>query len=226
MKSTNVELLNKIQRELKVPKSQFNAFAKYNYRNCEDILEAVKPLLGEGTLTLSDEIVQLGERFYVKATATLHEPAVLKEGGDPKVVFFQPTSVTAYAREALDKKGMDEAQITGAASSYARKYALCGLFAIDDGEDADKEDNSKPVPVEKKETAKPAWKRPIKSTDQLLKEKKAAIKDLLEMRAQADPNNLFDELKTKEDFEEACMQYTGIELKDENADEILKELLK
>lgn len=119
-----MEILNKIQRELKAPKNQRNTFGNYNYRSCEDILEAVKPLLGEATLTITDEIVLIGDRHYVRATATLtcgeHEK-----------------SVSAYARETIAKKGMDEAQITGAASSYARKYALNGLFCIDDNRDTD-----------------------------------------------------------------------------------------
>lgn len=118
--------LLEIQSRLKAPKGQFNSFGKYNYRNCEDILEAVKPLLKElgATLVISDEIVEMGGRFYVKATATLTDGDMI-------------TKATAYAREAADKKGMDEAQITGSASSYARKYALNGLFLIDDTKDAD-----------------------------------------------------------------------------------------
>ena len=123
-----MEKLNFIQQNLKAPKGQTNAFVKYKYRSCEDILEAVKPLLGEATLIISDEIVMLGDRYYVKATATL------KHG---KEEVFN----TAYAREAHDKKGMDESQITGATSSYARKYALNGLFLIDDTKDADTMDN-------------------------------------------------------------------------------------
>lgn len=128
-----MDLLNRIQKELKAPKGQFNSFGKYKYRNCEDILEAVKPLLGDGTLILSDEIVQLGDRFYVKATATLCN-------GDSNPAKRENVSASAFAREALDKKGMDDAQITGAASSYARKYALNGLFCIDDTKDADSEE--------------------------------------------------------------------------------------
>ena len=122
--------LNKIQQELKAPKNQVNNFAHFNYRSCEDILEAVKPLLDGCTLYLSDEVVNVGNANYVKATATLH---------------FEDDRlwVTAYAREAIDKKGMDDAQITGSASSYARKYALNGLFAIDDTKDADTQDNRK-----------------------------------------------------------------------------------
>jgi hypothetical protein len=105
-----MELLNKIQKELKAPKGQLNAFGGYKYRNCEDILEAVKPLLGEGVLTLSDEIVQLGDRFYVKATAAL-------SNGHENPAKRETVSATAFAREAFEKKGMDAAQITGAASS-------------------------------------------------------------------------------------------------------------
>lgn len=120
------ELLQ-IQSELKAPKGQYNSFGKYKYRSCEDILEAVKPLCVKYgvILTLSDEMVQVGERYYIKATARLR-----KEGGSDILV-------TAYAREALEKKGMDDSQITGTASSYARKYALNGLFCIDDTKDAD-----------------------------------------------------------------------------------------
>ena len=124
-----MKILNKIQQELKAPKGQTNTFGKYKYRSCEDILEAVKPLLGEATLIINDEIVMLGDRFYVKATATL------KLGEET-------ATSTAYAREALEKKGMDTSQITGATSSYARKYALNGLFLIDDTKDADTADNS------------------------------------------------------------------------------------
>jgi hypothetical protein len=115
-----------IQSGLKAPKNQMNNFGGYNYRSCEDIMEAVKPLLREFNvvLTVSDEMVLVGDRIYVKATATLSD-------GEDNI------SNSAFAREAESKKGMDESQITGAASSYARKYALNGLFAIDDTKDAD-----------------------------------------------------------------------------------------
>lgn len=122
------ERLVTIQQELKVAKSQHNNFGNYNYRSCEDILEAVKPLLDGLSLIINDEIVSIGERYYVKATAYLADGKDLLES-------------TAYAREAENKKGMDEAQVTGATSSYARKYALNGLFAIDDTKDADTMDN-------------------------------------------------------------------------------------
>lgn len=116
-----------IQSELKAPKSQFNKFGGYKYRKAEDILEAVKPLLNKQkcTLTITDDIVMVGNRIYVKATATIKN-----ENGE-----FETT--TGWAREEENKKGMDGSQITGASSSYARKYALNGLFAIDDNADSD-----------------------------------------------------------------------------------------
>lgn len=122
--------LLKIQRELKAPKGQYNSFGKYKYRSCEDILESVKPLLEKysATMTISDEIVEIGGRVYVKATAKL-------------MVDGQCYTNTAYAREPEEKKGMDESQITGTASSYARKYCLNGLFLIDDTKDADTDEN-------------------------------------------------------------------------------------
>ena len=122
------EKLIAIQSELKAPKSQYNNFGKYSYRNCEDILEALKPLLKEhkSTIYISDDIVTVLERFYVKATVTFIDV----ETGE-KIIN------TAYAREEEDKKGMDGSQVTGASSSYARKYALNGMFAIDDTKDSD-----------------------------------------------------------------------------------------
>ena len=121
-----IEKLIKIQSELKAPKNQNNTFGKYKYRSCEDILEAVKPLLSrEGLLlTLTDTIEQIGNRFYVKAKVTLTDGTETVEN-------------TAYAREEETKKGMDGPQVTGTSSSYARKYALNGLFCIDDTKDAD-----------------------------------------------------------------------------------------
>lgn len=130
--------LSEIQQKLKAPKNQRNKFGNYNYRNCEDILEALKPLLGDSVLTISDEIVQVGDRFYVKATASFLEIIGEFKG----IKSSEPISVTAYARESLERKGMDSAQITGAASSYARKYALNGLFLIDDTKDADTQNNA------------------------------------------------------------------------------------
>lgn len=125
-----MEKLAKIQKELNAPKNQRNNFGGYNYRSAEDILEAVKPLLDGALLLLTDEIVMIGDRYYVKASAYF-------EDGD-----FQKTT-TAYAREPEEKKGMDSSQITGATSSYARKYALNGLFCIDDAKDADTDEYTK-----------------------------------------------------------------------------------
>lgn len=121
------EKVQKIQEELKAPKNQFNKFGNYAYRSCEDIYNAVKPLLAKYglVLTVTDELVMIGERYYIKATATLQENAILY------------IKNVAYAREEETKKGMDGSQITGASSSYARKYALNGLFLIDDVRDSD-----------------------------------------------------------------------------------------
>ena len=118
--------LEQVQQTLKAPKNQYNSFGKYHYRSCEDILEGLKePLIKvHAVVTISDEIISVGDRIYVKATARFTEGTDVVEN-------------TAYAREELEKKGMDASQITGAASSYARKYALNGLFLIDDNKDAD-----------------------------------------------------------------------------------------
>jgi hypothetical protein len=123
----NKNILQLIQSELKAPKGQRNNFGNYNYRSAEDILEAVKPILAKHNcaLIINDDVTEVGGRIYVKATA------ILAIGSTPFA------SASAFAREAESKKGMDEAQITGSASSYARKYALNGLLAIDDTKDAD-----------------------------------------------------------------------------------------
>ena len=140
------KVLHKIQQKLKAPKGQFNSFAKYNYRSCEDIVEAVKKVLPDGvSLTLSDNIELHGAYLYVRAEARLWT-----EDGSC-------ISTSGCAREALNKKGMDEGQMTGTASSYARKYALNGLFAIDDTKDADtneykKESTAKAVIAKKEDT--------------------------------------------------------------------------
>lgn len=135
-----IKSLSAIQSELKAPKSQYNSFGKYKYRNCEDILEAVKPLLKrEGMImTISDQVIDIEGRFYVQAEVILYD----KDG--------ESLSVTAWAREEENKKGMDGSQVTGASSSYARKYALNGMFLIDDTKDADSTQGSEP------EQSKPA----------------------------------------------------------------------
>lgn len=122
--------LMQIQNELKAPKNQYNSFGKYKYRNCEDILEALKPICYkyDSAIILNDELVTVGDRYYVKATATL---CCFNDAEADTI------SSEAYAREELDKKGMDGSQVTGASSSYARKYALNGLFGIDDTKDSD-----------------------------------------------------------------------------------------
>ena len=127
------EKLTKIQTELKAPKSQYNNFGKYKYRSLEDIMEALKPLLKEvgACLVVEDDIKIVGDRFYIVAKATLYDAD--SEG---------TVTAQALARESFSKKGMDDSQITGTASSYARKYCLNGLFAIDDTKDADSMDNS------------------------------------------------------------------------------------
>lgn len=122
------EKLVDVQVKLRAPKSQYNSFGKYSYRSCEDIVEGVKPLLKESgvTLLISDDVVLIGERYYIKATATLID----NENGEH-------VSVSALAREPQSRKGMDDSQVTGSSSSYARKYALNGLFCIDDSKDPD-----------------------------------------------------------------------------------------
>lgn len=175
--------LQEIQHKLKAPKGQYNNFGKYKYRSCEDILEAVKPILYEVgcTLTLTDTVELIGDRYYIKATAWL-------KGEDTDEV------VTAYAREAETKTGMDASQITGTASSYARKYALNGLFCIDDTKDADTDEyaeqtckDKKTAPEQKKAEQKktkevfdpnhPLWQ---KALDKML-QGKGSIKALQEV---------------------------------------------
>lgn len=143
---TIYEKLKIIQTKLKAPKGQYNNFGRYNYRSLEDITEAVKPLLDEvgAVLTITDDIVLIGDRFYVKATAYL--VGTQKDDG--------LVSVVAFARESEDKKGMDSSQVTGAASSYARKYALNGLFAIDDTKDTDTEEYQSKEPKDEQKREK------------------------------------------------------------------------
>lgn len=151
-----INKLSCIQRELNAPKNQFNKFGGYKYRNCEDILMSVKPLLGDLVITITDSIDMVGDRFYVKATAIITD-------GEHTV------KSEAFAREPLSKKGMDDSQLTGSASSYARKYALNGLLLIDDNRDADSANNSS----DQKPAAK-IQKQPI--TNDRLKAAKAKIK--------------------------------------------------
>lgn len=144
--------LNKVQEELKCPKDQRNSFGGYNYRSCEDILEAVKPLLFKNglALTMRDEIIAQDGRYYIKAIGNLVSTDELPEGKSEKDREY--IIATAFAREAEQKKGMDESQVTGTASSYARKYMLNGLFGIDDTKDADTDEYTKQTKVESKPT--------------------------------------------------------------------------
>lgn len=153
---TIYEKLAKIQSTLKAPKGQYNAFGKYKYRNCEDILEAVKPLLAEAkaVVIIGDDLELIGSRFYVKATARFIDCET-----DAQI------TNTAYAREEDTKKGMDGSQITGASSSYARKYALNGLFAIDDTKDSDTT-NGMPDQQSNQQNQQPANTAPKLMTEQ------------------------------------------------------------
>lgn len=156
MKDINRKLLA-VQQQLRAPKSQYNEFNKFNYRNAEDILEAVKPILAtQGlTLVLSDQMEYIGERYYIKATATLSD-------GEDTI------TATAYAREDESRAGMSESQVTGCSSSYARKYCLNGLFCIDDGKDSDSFNNRKTVQQPKPvvQPAKPQ-NRPVAEPEDL-----------------------------------------------------------
>lgn len=162
-------MLSQIQSKLHVPKGNVNQFGKYKYRTCGDILEAVKPLLNGHSVKLSDELVQVGDRYYVKATASLLN-------GSGEVV----ASTTAFAREAQDKKGMDESQITGMASTYARKYALNGLFAIDDTEDADSMNNDDRAASGPITPTTGAWERVSDDMQIYLKELAGEVKGFME----------------------------------------------
>jgi len=185
------EILEKIQTELKCNKGQYNNFGNYKYRSCEDICEALKPLLKEYkcSVTLADEIVLIGERYYIRATATLHL-------GDEKII------TTAWARESQEKKGMDASQITGATSSYARKYALNGLFLLDDTEDADspksKMNENKPKDTEIKKQTQEQFMI-INSLDTTLKDfakKKFNISSMAELNYEQ-AQYIIDSLKAK-----------------------------
>ena len=161
-----IEKLLNIQQELKAPKNQRNNFGGYNYRSCEDILEATKPLLKKYgcTLTVGDELVQVGERYYIRAEAKLTDI-------EDNLTYTN----TAYAREEETKKGMDAAQITGTASSYARKYALNGLFCIDDTKDPDTDEHAKVTGAEPKEEKK-ATKKQIEVLTKTVKDIPAMLK--------------------------------------------------
>ncbi len=164
------EKLMNVQNELKAPKGQFNSFGKYKYRSCEDILEAVKPVLKKynAAIVLSDSVEVYGDRVYIKATATFFDAET-------------NTSVTntAYARESAEKKGMDDAQVTGTSSSYARKYALNGLLLIDDTKDDDTDEMTN----EKRNRA--AGKKPEPKEEFLTEKEQELIKQMVEKKGYA-----------------------------------------
>ena len=166
--------LSRIQRELKAPKNLYNNFGKYAYRNAEGILESLKPLLGDLSLIISDEPVMIGERYYIRASVTLTD-------GNESITTW------AYAREDSEKKGMDGCQITGACSSYARKYALNALLMIDDSKDSDDDSLSPKNPENQKEEKKAA---PVKKDAPATVEKidrVPALQQKVEQAAEVDP---------------------------------------
>ena len=188
------EKLMRIQTEIKAPKNLYNSFGKYHYRNAEGICEAVKPYLEKEkcALTLKDEIVEVGGRIYVKAIAKLYD---CETDG-----YFE---TTAYARESLEKKGMDDSQITGTASSYARKYALNGLFLLDDTKDADTDEYKQQIEADQKKTEEVKKSKPTTAhikTIQALAEKKGY--------SEANICNLYGKKKfadmTFEEWNDAC----------------------
>lgn len=174
---TFLERVSLLITELKAPKSQRNNFGKYNYRSAEDILEAVKPLANNYGLLpkLSDEPVMIGDWHYIKATASIKD---VKTG--------EEEIATAYAREPLAKKGMDESQITGTASSYARKYAMNGLYQIDDTKDADSDEYTEQV--------KQATPKPITKSQQEALQKRS---DEIAKMAKLESKNFFDQITEK-----------------------------
>lgn len=188
------EKLSAIQIELKAPKGQYNSFGKYKYRSAEDILEAVKPICAKNkaTLILSDSVELVGDRIYVRASATL------MDSEKPESMI----AVSAYAREADTKKGMDASQITGTASSYARKYAMNGLFNIDDTKDADTDEyrkqNDRPVvkKVNVKQVAQLESLMGAKGVDTMEMLEKYNVRDLSEL-TEAQGRTLYNELKTR-----------------------------
>lgn len=173
------EKLGIIQSKLKAPKGQYNSFGKYKYRSCEDILEAVKPLLSETktVLSVTDRMEVVGDRIYVRSEAHLND---CEDSGEIITV--------AYAREEESKKGMDSSQVTGAASSYARKYALNGLFCIDDNKDSDSTNTGDKEKVSGKKA------EPAKETDVISSETIMSIKNIIDKYP---GTNLADQIKTR-----------------------------
>lgn len=171
------EKLGIIQSKLKAPKGQYNSFGKYKYRSCEDILEAVKPLLAETktVLSVTDQMEVVGDRIYVRAEAHLND---CEDSGEIITV--------AYAREEESKKGMDSSQVTGAASSYARKYALNGLFCIDDNKDSDSTNTGDKATGKKAEL--------VKETEMISSENIMSIKNIIDKYPES---KLMEQIKTR-----------------------------
>lgn len=171
------EKLGIIQSKLKAPKGQYNSFGKYKYRSCEDILEAVKPILAETrtVLSVTDQMEVVGDRIYVRAEAHLND---CEDAGEITTV--------AYAREEESKKGMDSSQVTGAASSYARKYALNGLFCIDDNKDSDSTNTGDKTTGKKVE--------PAKETEMISSDNVMSIKNIIDKYPES---KLMEQIKTR-----------------------------
>tara|TARA_R110000822_G_scaffold133027_1_gene270315 strand:- start:41 stop:664 length:624 start_codon:yes stop_codon:yes gene_type:complete len=189
-------LLAEIQKELKAPKGQRNTFGKYNYRSAEDILEAVKPLSSKRGLavTISDEVVEVGTRIYVKSTVKLSSDSDCIES-------------VAFAREPEDKKGMDSAQITGATSSYARKYAMNGLFAIDDTKDADATNVGSDEAPQKRSTTNVNRQAPAPAD---VPEENIMDKAVGYIKQAADKHKAFDSIMKKYESSMTQGQITGL----------------
>ncbi|ELX6533289.1 ERF family protein [Escherichia coli] len=206
MKTELYKKLWTIQQTLNAPKNQRNNFGGYSYRSAEDILEAVKPLLQNITLTLNDEIVLIGDRYYVKATATLSD-------GEDAIC------VTAYAREEENKKGMDASQLTGATSSYARKYALNGLFCIDDAKDPDTDAYAKQTGQQpRQQKAPPKQQKAPPNPDEVLSRfcdaaAKApdakALRDIFAKCWKLLPENSEQRVKAKDVYDIRCQELNG-----------------
>lgn len=195
------EKLMNVQTELKVPKSNYNSFGKYKYRSCEDILEAVKPVLAKhkASIVLSDSIEVNGDRTYIKATAVFYDT----ESGESIVN-------TAYARESAEKKGMDDAQVTGTSSSYARKYCLNGLLLIDDTKDDDTDE----AHIEKEARADKAGKTKHNEEPKVkyISEKDQTILKNLCQKAGYEVSAIFPNglNLTDDQYKEACIKLNGL----------------
>jgi hypothetical protein len=202
MSKSIYEGLAKIQRELKAPKGQMNNFGNYKYRSCEDILEALKPHLNGYTLIITDDIILIGDRYYIKATATI---------SDGK----ESVSATGIARESQTKKGMDDSQITGSTSSYARKYALNGLFCIDDTKDADSTNTHGQASTTQSEQPKTEYKKYDKPKDSPEDTKKAkdAIHDLLKNHTPEQKKDLLKKATYWEQNESFCDDINNLTIK-------------